>query len=581
TGVLYVPYLLVNSTQFQIQAIVTDVAGNTTTQTAAVIVDVASPVIQQPAFVNLSGKPVSAIADQSVITPTSTLNLALRWSKVLDSSPLQSLKVHYTVDTIQGAIPYTQTLTTSALQSTPLTGLSEASRVTAQIQSTDIFNNKSTTPLGNIYLDSALTPDYTAIDKTGPIYRGWLNQGCSALARTQTNDVNRRAQQFAATWDSQYVRFNWQGADWNNDGDLFIYIDSIAGGTVDAFRPFKYTQTITDSIASGISIITLPSNFAARAMSATGSIADTLNANRAKLIQSQTNRTRSVVQGADYVIYIPDTRRAELWKWDSTAAGGTGAWVITTVIPEYLYSQNSDVLHSDIRISKANIGYVSGTPFGVVSYATTEAELLPWMTFPTTNPTSAAMADRKIAFTPLINGYSWANLNDGLCPNRSVKNPDTTLVKATLSSTPAGVNTQAVYGEFGNTDADAIQSAIRQTTEVCAKAPTIPWCQAVDYFLNVGNAGTQVVSSLFATADANSTPYIGNDSVVTYTLTIANDQLNTTKMLYAIVETYGPVWLTAVNTPNTRPISIIAGGIYNYHTIVNPQLRDYVVLQIA
>ncbi|MFN5926746.1 MAG: hypothetical protein ACK45X_01345, partial [Roseiflexaceae bacterium] len=208
-------------------------------------------------------------------------------------------------------------------------------------------------------------------------------------------------------------------------------------------------------------------------------------------------------------------------------------------------------------------------------------ELLPWMTFPTTNPTSAAMADRKIAFTPLINGYSWANLNDGLCPNRSVKNPDTTLVKATLSSTPAGVNTQAVYGEFGNTDADAIQSAIRQTTEVCAKAPTIPWCQAVDYFLNVGNAGTQVVSSLFATADANSTPYIGNDSVVTYTLTIANDQLNTTKMLYAIVETYGPVWLTAVNTPNTRPISIIAGGIYNYHTIVNPQLRDYVVLQIA
>ena len=64
------------------------------------------------------------------------------------------------------------------------------------------------------------------------------------------------------TWDSQAIRLNWQGANWDYDGDLFIYLDTVTGGTVKAYRPTSYTQSISNSVALGESFITLPVNMA-------------------------------------------------------------------------------------------------------------------------------------------------------------------------------------------------------------------------------------------------------------------------------------------------------------------------------
>ncbi len=577
TGVIYVPYRAFEAKQITILSTVVDIVGNTVTNTHSLVIDVDPPVIAQPAFQIVAGKTTISLPNNSVITPSITINPILGWSSIIDQSSIQELQVKYAIETINSTTTYTQTLPVNALKSNPLTGV-EASRMTASILAVDVQQNASQTVVGNLYFDSQLTPDYTPIAPTEAVYHGWMDQGCAVLGSSTNNDYNTSTQQFASTWDSSSVRFNWQGANWDNDGDLFIYIDSVAGGTVEAFRPIKYTRTITDYVASGIDIVTLPSDFASRSqVSTSANMYQTLNTKRNTLIRSQLATSTATVQGADYVIYIPSTDHAELWQWDANSA----SWRQSVAIPDYRFTQENGKLHTDVRISKTALAYASGTPFGVMAFATTEEYLLPWRTFPVANPTNYAMDGKRIQITSLINGYGWSNLNDGVCPSKRVKTPDGTLVTASIGSTPTGINTNAIIDGFGNTDADAIANAIKQSAEVCNLLPNENWCRSVEYFQRTGTAGTDLLSGLIMDANTQNTPYLGNDSVLTYTFTIANNQPQSTKPLYAIVETYGPVWLTAANTASNLPIAIIDGGIYDYHTVVDSDIRDYLVLKIA
>jgi hypothetical protein len=52
-------------------------------------------------------------------------------------------------------------------------------------------------------------------------------------------------QKFYTTWDSSALRLTWTGADWSQDGDLFIYLDTELGGTNRLYNP--YTDTVDSS----------------------------------------------------------------------------------------------------------------------------------------------------------------------------------------------------------------------------------------------------------------------------------------------------------------------------------------------
>ena len=82
---------------------------------------------------------------------------------------------------------------------------------------------------------------------------------------------------FYATWDQQALRLAWTGANWNTDGDLFIYLDTGAGGADAVFRPYPSVVTGT--------VVSLPAGM-----------------------------------GADAVIWVQDGRTATLLRWDSAAS---------------------------------------------------------------------------------------------------------------------------------------------------------------------------------------------------------------------------------------------------------------------
>jgi len=59
------------------------------------------------------------------------------------------------------------------------------------------------------------------------------------IDRTMPDHATRGTPQaLYSTWDSRGIRIAWTGADWNNDGDLFIYLDTVSGGTLEIYNPY-------------------------------------------------------------------------------------------------------------------------------------------------------------------------------------------------------------------------------------------------------------------------------------------------------------------------------------------------------
>ena len=52
------------------------------------------------------------------------------------------------------------------------------------------------------------------------------------------------------SWDSEGLRIAWEGANWDYNGDLFIYLDDLTDPNVPltAYNPFTGTQTIDTNI---------------------------------------------------------------------------------------------------------------------------------------------------------------------------------------------------------------------------------------------------------------------------------------------------------------------------------------------
>ncbi len=507
-------------------------------------------------------------------------NLNVGWSKITDVSPILLNKLEYTVKTLSSTTNYAATLDTKSaltLAAGQFSGLTtaEASRMTFALRVRDSLGNESLTNLPSVYVDAPTTPDYTLMNSTEPTYRGFVNNGCAALGEDRRPGLSN-IQRFAMTWDSEAIRLNWQGANWDYDGDLFIYLDTVTGGTVKAYRPTSYTQSISNSVALGESFITLPVNMAVRNTGSTSSVKDYVNNFQTALSQSrQGNRAGTISGGADYVIHVKDSTTASILRWNGSD------WVDTNATLSYRAVNELGIEQTDIRALFSSIGYVVGQPLGVVAFATTPTKFMPWTSFPTTNPIRTEQGINPIAITPMLNGFGWSNLNAGVCPKTAALNPDTTQVITSLTSTPNGVFNRALADSFTNTEPDAISQIISDTAELCDALTTNNWCTTVSQYGTAINNGSGLLDALASTLASEQDPVVGNNSVVTYTLTIQNPTNKPTRTIYGIVQTYGGIWLTNQNSTGTPATAIIGGGNYDYHSITASNLRDYQVIKIA
>jgi hypothetical protein len=75
----------------------------------------------------------------------------------------------------------------------------------------DAYGNPTPQTLGPIYVDAPTTPDYiNPDDGLGPIYRGWMDSGCSQIGADHELARNAASQAALAdaamylTWDANY-----------------------------------------------------------------------------------------------------------------------------------------------------------------------------------------------------------------------------------------------------------------------------------------------------------------------------------------------------------------------------------------
>lgn len=576
TAKVFVPMATITTPTIPLRITATDIARRVTTRDVVVQVDSVPPELVGGQMNALVKGVLRRLSDGAVVTRTVPLNLNASWKQIKDQSAVVLSQLEYDVETVTQTLELTGTITAVDLFTPPLLTY-EGSRVTTGVRLRDALENEVVAKLPTVYVDSAVTPDYTLIPDDGSsIYRGWLNNACATLGSDSRAGTTQGIQRFATTWDSQALRMNWQGADWNVDGDLFIYLDTISGGTVSAYRPNQFVTSLEQSMVAGASFVTLPANAAARGVSSSSmSLTKSINALQQRLLNAQQGIRSSDLEGFDYLVYIQDENVAEVLRWNGSV------WEPTRTPAEYVFSIENGVEHTDIRVPFADIAYDRSQKFGLVAMATREGQLLPWSTFPTTNPTVQGLTTQKITLTPLINAYGWSALGDNMCPRTMAMNPDTTQIVATLTSTPNGVSRNTIADNFANTDPDAIAEAINATADVCDALPNEAWCVAVAQLANTSSAGTSLLEGLANSLASDQDPYVGTGSVVTYTLQVHNPSRRTTKPLYGIVQTYGGVWLTTPANAFAQE-GIIASGNYSYTTSLNlANLRDYQIVRIA
>jgi hypothetical protein len=573
---VFYPAATITSTSMSLRITAIDVARRKTTRDVVVNIDTTAPRLINGGINALIKGVMKPLTDGMAITRTVPLDLNVAWTQISDKSAIALRQLEYTVQTVTGTMALSSTIAATALRTGSLLSI-EASQVSAGMRVRDVLDNEAVVRAPTVYVDSATTPDYTLISSDpATIYRGWLNNGCAALGSDNRSALSKGVQKFATTWDSQSLRMNWQGADWASDGDLFIYLDSIPGGTITAYRPSNFVQTTDQSIVTGDAFVTLPINSAARGVDGKPmNLAASINARYQQLLDAQRGGRVGSVEGADYVVHVQNDTTIALLKWTGNK------WEPTGTIPEYEYTVTNGIKQTDIRVAFSAIMYDRTQKFGLVAMATQEHKLLPWATFPTTNPILASQGAQKIAITPLINAYGWPALGDNMCPRKTAINPDTTQIVASLTSTPNGVSRNTIADNFANTDPDAIAQAISETTDLCTALPNETWCVAVTQLANSGSAGTALLEGLANTLVTSQAPYVGSGSVVTYTLQITNPSNRTTKPLYGIVQTYGAIWLTSTDNPAVAE-GIISSGNYSYTTALNTTgLRDYQVVKFG
>ncbi|MFN2167321.1 MAG: hypothetical protein ACK2U9_13780, partial [Anaerolineae bacterium] len=259
----------------------------------------------------------------------------------------------------------------------------EAQKLTVDLASRDRYGNVRWQKVAPVYADSPLTPDYIALGKDP--YEGWQESGCTLLGTDRRMERQllggRPAQRLYATWDRAALRLAWTGASWSIDGDLFVYLDTMPGGTDSLYDP-------GGAAAGGV-------------------------------------QTSNQAMEADYLVWVQDAHTATLLRWDG------GAWVAEAELSEELYrfDPGREGGQTDLYLPFDLMGLTSASSLGLLAIAGEERSmgqgLQWWATLPQFNPVNSSRVNRMLSFAPadaelmFTQAYRWPALGDGVCPNGS------------------------------------------------------------------------------------------------------------------------------------------------------------------
>ncbi|MHB1319832.1 MAG: LamG domain-containing protein, partial [Anaerolineae bacterium] len=326
-------------------------------------------------------------------------------------------------------------------------------------------------PSADVALSVAPAAPVTLTPITAAQSDAQLDSECALLgvdARVQRQSAANTSldvlQRFYTAWDADGLRFRWLGANWENDGDLFIYLDVSdaaipqASGSARVYDPYPATYTNT--------AIWLPYD-----------------------------RTTGTQMTADFALWIRDSTHAVLMVWD----GATGTWEEIPAGPEgpasdglvytFQAAAEGDVTTIVLPFAMLGITDPAGASLRVIALASEDDALRLWSTMP---PRNSVNSRHVIESTPpgdvhqfaLSQAYGWSSLASDICPNGLVGGGPVQLHRADvtfeLNADPAGIayhllrdnlfNMMDELDQFDAHDWDALQD------ELCQANPDDPLC---------------------------------------------------------------------------------------------------------
>ena len=444
---------------------VTDSAGRQAVTTGTVQVDTQAPFLDDLRMSYDDGGTPVEIFPGDTITDTTSPALTLSWTPA-DGSGISQYRV---VVTNQASLapPVETTIVDTTLPgsatSYTFTG-SEAQNLSFTVTAIDIYGNAAPSSFGPFTIDSGRTPTYSPLVLPNPanlppgtpavgayveLYRGFLDDGCSAIGTDQRlrfigDDPDVPAQRLYTTWNSDALRVTWQGGNWDTDGDLFIYLDTKANaGATDAYNPF--------GAAGGK--VRMPNDMR-----------------------------------PDFAIWVSSAYTATLLTWDGTA------WQ-PSPLTSYHFDASQDTPTTDISLNFAALGITNptATSLGLLAFASDEGNLRPWATLPSNNPLASSRASTLHGAAEALagdglalrNAYTWASLGSGVCPGEGLYDPADIVVELE-PQTPGLVSSELddLYWQAAGSDPERNDAVL----------PTVAEGQQLSYtvrYLNQGNGTSQ------------------------------------------------------------------------------------------
>jgi len=554
------------------KVIVTDIGHQRNMVRQTITVDGIAPTLGEIA---LSYK---TLTGTTVITPGMTFaavldpELTINWQPASDPGGIKRYLVGWTTSptpTLTALTSYSSTVTSHSQK------VSDGQKWYAHVIAEDLAGNQTATTQGPIYVDYGPTPTYISMHENGLApYRSWSASTCSLVGidnrineRSSSMAMLNESQKFYTTWNNEGLRLMWTGANWETDGDLFIYLDTKTGGSSQVYNPYPATVTNT--------VILLPqqndsASLAALQQQATLQGTSPRPSGRVRL--SAVSKTMA----ADALIWVKNSSTAILMLWDGKA------WQPANGGLEYLFEQNLSTPTTDLYVPFTALGITDPAKNSLTLLAlTTENEALRlWATMPPRNNVNSQKVidlegESRIQQFALIKNYSWPTLGAGVCPG-VVANQDQTAslqagtktglaagadLRASILSQPASIvysllNDNLFFAMKDLPQFSGIDWGNTKTT-LCAKNPNDPACQsdrASKPALLQGSPKSERLAAQSGTPDFNSQQQLksvmnvtnkplGDGSRLTYTLQLANQGTETAKAVVADLYTWGAVRL--------------------------------------
>lgn len=345
----------------------TDRAGRKTTVQATLIVDIQSPLLQ-----TITPTLGTEVLAYGATIPQALATLGLEWTAPTDGAGIAGVYVGYSAEltpTLSSLTRYTD----AGPHSQPV---AEAQIVYGYVIAVDNYGNQTRLIAGPFYVDGPATPDLVD-DVT---VSNWIETGGSQLAADRA--VNRGPfatspfgviQRFYTSWDDDTLALAWLGANWNDHGDLFIYLDAGAGGATTLYDPY-----------STPAVIGMPNGFS-----------------------------------ANYLIWVQDDETATLYQW----AGA--AWVAVQGLSADQFHHDTTTLPllTTIALPFSAVGLSNSSAVGVLAVASEEGALQLWTASPDQTPLNSERSINSEAVGRDLSSYDltlfdeWSSLALGTVPN--------------------------------------------------------------------------------------------------------------------------------------------------------------------